>query len=163
MTSRLARFVRGARTPAGQAPGHPGGDRWQVLPHPVPGHSTGDGLPVPVVAVRRHGLSGQLEVICGFHPTADWPGPEAPPGSKRHLISAASFNPHPRRELVIQGDRFCFNTLPNSVHCRSCGEGDIGFGFVSPEADSAGTERSPIGVRTLCEPCAEWQARVPVA
>ncbi|MGD0833135.1 MAG: hypothetical protein ABSA40_01750 [Candidatus Dormibacteria bacterium] len=139
-----------------------GADHWQVLPHPVPGHSTGDGLPVPVVAVRRHGLSGQLEVIRGLHPTAEWPRAEPPPGSRRHLVSAASFNPHPPRELVIQGDRFSFSTLPNSVRCRSCGVGDIGFGFVSPEASPAGTVRSAVGLRTLCEPCAEWQARVSV-
>jgi hypothetical protein len=160
MASRLARLFR-SRAPA---PGLPrqqaGGDRWQALPHPVSGHSTADSLPVPVVAVRRHGPSGQLEVVRGHHPTPEWPGADPPRTARRYVISAASFNPHPRRELTIGDGRFVFATLPNSVRCRSCGAGDMGFGFVASEAPPAGTRRSAVGLRSLCEPCAERQAQV---
>ena len=163
MASRLSRVIRGWMPESGQSKRQTGGDRWQVLPHPISGHSTADSLPVPVVAVRRHGPSGQLEVVRGYHPTPEWPGGDAPRTAKRYLISAASFNPHPRRELTIGDERFVFSTLPNSVCCKSCGQGDMGFGFVSAEAPLAGARRSAVGLRSLCESCAESQARIALA
>jgi len=162
MASRLTRLIRGLVSPAGQSTRQSGLDRWQPLTHPVPGHSTIDGLPVPVVAVRRHADSGQLEVIRGFHPTHEWPGAAAPPGAQRHVIPAASFNPHPRRELSIRDELFRYNTVASSACCTSCGKSGIGFGFVSSASSLEGAERNPAAHRTLCEPCAEKQARVPV-
>jgi len=159
---RLTRLIRRWVSPAGQPTRQAGPDRWQALDHPVPGHSTIDGLPVPVVAVRRHVDSGQLEVIRGFHPTPEWPGALAPPGAQRHHVPAASFNPHPRRELSIRDERFRYNTVASSACCTSCGKSGIGFGFVSSASPLEDAERTPAVHRTLCEPCAEKQARVAV-
>src|SRR5579864_994847 len=111
---------------AGQPGRNGGGDRWQELAQPIPGYSTIDGLPVAVVVVRREPESGRLEVVRGHHPTPEWPGVAAPPGAKRHLIPAASFNPVPRRELSIGEERFFFNTVARSVTCRDCGQDNVG-------------------------------------
>lgn len=162
MAPRLSRLIRGWVSPAGQPPRQAGPDGWQRLDHPVPGHSTIDGLPVPVVAVRRHADSGQLEVIRGFHPTPEWPGLLAPAGAQRHLIPAASFNPHPRRELSIRDERFGYNTVASSACCRSCGKSGIGFGFVRSASSLEDAKLSPAVQQTLCESCAENQARVAV-
>ena len=135
-----------------------GGDRWEPLSHPVSGHSTIDGLPVAVVAIRRHARSGQLEVIRGQHPTPEWPSAGAPPKAQRHRVPASSFNPYPPRELSIADERFRYNTVAGSVCCKSCGKSSMGFGFVNADTSLASDERSATGHRTLCEPCAEKQA-----
>ena len=44
----------------------------------------------------------------------------------------------------------------------SAAAGGIGFGFVSVASQLADAKRSPAVQRTLCEPCAEKQARVAV-
>jgi hypothetical protein len=136
------------------------GDGWQSLRNPVPGHSIIDGVPVAVVAVRRHSQSGQLEVVRGLHPTTEWPGASAPPDAKRHVIPALSFNPHPRRELLIDGRRFFYGTVSNAVSCADCGSNDNGFGFVNTEAPVAGAGQLNGDHMALCERCAENRARV---
>ena len=162
VATRLTRLIRGWVSPAGQHSRQGGLDRWQSLSHPVPGHSTIDGLPVAVVAVRRRDDSGQLEVIRGYHPTPAWPGSVAPPGAQRHLVPASSFNPHPRREISIGDQRFGYNTVAGSACCNSCGKGGIGFGFVSADSSLPSAERSPAIHQILCELCAEKQAGVAV-
>ena len=158
MGLRLPRPFRGWASPQGQRAQGGGADRWESLAHPVPGHSTIDGIPVAVVAVRRHRGSGQLEVIRGPHPTSEWPGGVAPAKAQRHRVPAASFNPFPLRELRIDDERFRFNTVAGSVCCKSCGKSGMGFGFVNADTSLASDERSATGHRTLCEPCAEKQA-----
>ena len=136
--------------PSGTPQGNGRAVGWRSLPQPVPGHSTIDGVPVPVVAVRRNGPAGQLEVVRGYHPTAEWPGADTPLGAKRHVLPALSFIPHPRRELTIDGQRFFYGTVSASVRCSGCGSDDNGFGFVGSDAAST----------TLCEGCAGERARV---
>jgi hypothetical protein len=117
-------------------------------------------VPVPVVAVRRNAALDQLEVVRGYHPTADWPSSSsAPPDVKRHTIPALSFIPHPRRELLLGGQRFFFGSVSSSLRCADCGGDHHGFGFVSsddpsPEAGEDATKHS-----ALCESCAEKRAR----
>lgn len=159
MTVRWPQLIRsssGAKeTTPGRAPG------WESLRKPVPGHSTIDGVPVPVVAVRRNGDTGQLEVVRGFYPTSDWPAATAtPPNVKRHILPALSFIPHPRRELFIGGQRFFYTSVPNAVQCPACGSNDNGFGFVrsDDESDSENGRDAP-GRRALCELCAEKRAQ----
>ena len=158
MGLRLPRPFRGWASPQRQRAQGGGPDRWESLAHPVPGHSTIDGLPVAVVAVRRHRGSGQLEVIRGQYPTSEWPSGVAPAKAQRHRVPAASFNPFPLRELRIDDERFRFNTVASSVCCKSCGKSSMGFGFVNADTSLASDERSATGHRTLCEPCAEKQA-----
>jgi hypothetical protein len=124
-------------------------------------------VPVAVVAVRRNGQTGQLEVVRGYHPSPEWPASAAAPSSaKRHMIPASSFIPHPRRELIIGDQRFFFSTVSNAVHCVDCGADDIGFGFVGSEVAVAGAipivgGGPPIPDHSaLCERCAEKRARV---
>jgi hypothetical protein len=85
--------------------------------------------------------------------------PDGPPDTERHLIPAASFNPHPRRGLTIGSERFQYNTLANSARCRACGKDDLGFGFVSSAIPDEGPDHAPASNRSLCETCAERQAR----
>ena len=152
---------RGWGSNQGQRAQRGGLDRWEALSHPVPGHSTIDGLPVAVVAVRRQRGSGELEVIRGHHPSPEWPGAAVPAKAQRHRVPAASFNPFPLRELRIADERFRYNTVAGSVCCKSCGTSSMGFGFVSDDTSLASDERSATGHRTLCEPCAEKQAHAP--
>jgi len=149
--SRWGRDAGGGARPTGAA-------AWEGLPHPVPGHSSIDGIPVPVVAVRRNGETGQLEVVRGYHPTAEWPGVPAPRNSRRHIVPASSFIPHPRRELIIDGQRFFYSTISNAVRCAACGSQDNGFGFVSSEVPLVGDARNTTDHSTLCEQCAGKRA-----
>jgi hypothetical protein len=135
-------------------------DGWQSLPRPVPGHSTIDGVPVAVVAVRRNSQSGELEVVRGHHPTPEWPGTPPPRSAQRHVLPALSFIPHPRRELSIGGQRWFYGTVSNSVRCAGCGRDDNGFGFVSSEVVNGDAGNSALAHTTLCERCAETRARV---
>jgi hypothetical protein len=114
---------------------------------------------VPVVAVRRRTGTAELEVVRGYHPTPEWPRDAVPPGTRRHLIPAASFSPHPRRERMIGEERFQLNTLPPSLRCRECGRDDLGFGFVSSAIRTAEAAPSPTRDRTLCEACADKLTR----
>jgi hypothetical protein len=135
-------------------------DRWLALPHPVPGHSSIDGLPVPVVAVRRNVATGQLEVVRGLRQSAGSPADAgAPARAQRHSIPASSFIPHPRRELIIDGQRFVFSTVAPSVSCATCAKDALGFAFCSSDVPLSGATATPSARRTLCEPCAERQAR----
>jgi hypothetical protein len=164
--SGWTRLLQGRRPPvAGTSRGR--GDGWETLPNPVPGHSTIDGVPVAVVAVRRNGESGQLEVVRGYHPTAEWPAAaDAPAGVRRHVIPASSFIPHPRRELIIGDQRFFYSTVTNAVRCADCGSDDIGFGFVGSDVPVAGAIAmvaagpTPEGHSALCERCAEKRVQV---
>lgn len=155
MVTSLAQLLRGR---AGQHRGQGGRIGWQMLPHPIPGYTSVDGLPVPVVAVRRHSATAQLQVL------RDQPAsPENHDGERdpaRHLIPAASFNPHPQRDLSIGGEQFRYNTLANSASCRVCGRDDLGFGFVSVAIPVDGSDPGLAPNRSLCESCAEGQARV---
>src|SRR5207253_2377385 len=83
--------------------------------------------------------TGQLEVVRGHHPTAEWPGAATPAGAKRHVLPALSFIPHPRRELLIGGQRFFFGSVSALVRCAACGSDDNGFGFVGAGTPPAGT------------------------
>jgi hypothetical protein len=148
---RLGRDPGGGTRPGGSA-------EWQALPHPVPGHSSIDGIPVPVVAVRRNGETGQLEVVRGYHPTPEWPGVVAPRNSRRHIVPASSFIPHPRREVIIGNQGFFYSTVSNAVSCAGCGRDDIGFGFVSSEVPLVGNVRNTADHSTLCEECAGKRA-----
>jgi hypothetical protein len=130
---------------------------WQLLDHPVPGYTTVDGLPVPVVAVRRHSATAQLQVVRGYLATLG--SSDGPADPERHLIPAASFNPHPRRGLTIGQERFQYNTLASSTCCRACGKDDLGFGFVSSAIPVDGPDHDPAPNRSLCETCAEKLAR----
>lgn len=157
VATRLSRLLRGRIPPAAQH-GQGGPVGWHVLAHPVPGYTTMDGLPVPVIAIRRHSATAQLQVVRGYLAT---PGsPDAPPDPDRHLIPAASFNPHPRRGLTIGAERFQYATLANSIRCRACGKDDLGFGFVSSAVPVDGPDHTPAPNHSLCESCAERQARV---
>ena len=156
MSNQLSRFF-GIR-PGGSGARPAADDAWQALPHPVPGHSSIDGIPVPVVAVRRNGGTGQLEVVRGYHPTPEWPGVAAPRNSRRHIVPASSFIPHPRRELIIDSQRFFYSTVANSVRCAGCGRDDIGFGFVSSEVPLVGDVRGTADHSALCEQCAGKRA-----
>jgi hypothetical protein len=117
-----------------------------------------DGLPVPVVAVRRHSATAQLQVL------RDQPAaPENRDGQRdpaRHLIPAASFNPRPQRDLSIGDEHFRYNTLANSARCRVCGRDDLGFGFVSVAIPLDGSDPDLAPKRSLCETCADGQARL---
>jgi hypothetical protein len=157
--SRLGRLLRGRLPPEGRQSRQDGPAGWQRLAHPVPGYTTVDGLPVPVVAVRRHSASAQLQVVRGYLTTLG--SPDGPPDPDRHLIPAASFTPHPRRGLTIGDERLQYNTLANSTRCRACGKDDLGFGFVSSAIPVEGPDRAPAPNRSLCEACAERQARAP--
>jgi hypothetical protein len=159
--SSFTRLLQGKRpvTP-GSSRGR--GDGWETLPKPVPGHSTIDGVPVAVVAVRRNSQPGQLEVVRGYHPSPEWPAGAATPSSaRRHVIPASSFIPHPRRELIIGDQRFFYSTVTNAVRCADCGSDDIGFGFVGSDVPVAGAIAivgagpTPQGHSALCEQCAE--------
>ena len=158
MVTSLARLLRGRRPWAGQRGRQGGPVGWQALPHPVPGYTSVDGLPVPVIAVRRNSATAQLQVL------RDQPAsPGSPDGQRdpaRHLIPAASFNPHPQRGLSIGGEQFRYNTLANSASCRVCGRDDLGFGFVSVTIPADGSDPDLAPNRSLCETCAEGQARV---
>ncbi len=132
---------------------------WESLRVPVPGHSTIDGVPVPVVAVRRDSDSGQLEVVRGLHPTSEWPGTLPPHDAKRHIIPTLSFNPHPRRELTIGGQRFFFSSVADSVRCAECGGDQNGFGFVTSDAPSQGADGAGEEHSALCVACAERKAQ----
>ena len=157
---RLRRLMRGW-LPSSRAQGGNGrAVGWQSLRQPVPGHSTIDGVPVPVVVVRRNGATGQLEVVRGHHPTAEWPGAATPAGAKRHVLPALSFIPHPRRELLIGGQRFFFGSVSALVRCAACGSDDNGFGFVGAGTPPAGTDPGEADGSTLCESCADERARV---
>jgi len=135
-------------------------DRWDGLPHPVPGHSSIDGIPVPVVAVRRNGVSGQLDVIRGLHPSPEWPeGAAPPPNAQRHAIPASSFIPHPRRELIIGNQRFFYSTVAQPVRCSACSKDDLGFAFCSSEVPISADGPANPNHSTLCEACAERQSR----
>ncbi|MGO8686101.1 MAG: hypothetical protein ACLQT7_02795 [Candidatus Dormibacteria bacterium] len=116
-----------------------------------------DGLPVPVVAMRRHSATAQLQVLRGNPASAEAPG--ARPDPARHLIPAASFNPHPRRGLTIGDERFSYDTLANSARCRECGKDDLGFGFVSAAIPVDGAGQGVTVDRNLCESCAESLTR----
>lgn len=159
--TRLGQLLRRRPPSTGQGSRPDGSDHWQTLTNPVPGFTTIDGLPVPVVVVRRRTGTAQLEVVRGYHPTAEWPRAGVPPGTKRHLIPAASFSPHPRRERIIGDERFQLNTLPASLRCRECGKDDLGFGFVSSAIRTAEAEPSPTHDRTLCEACADRLSEAP--
>ncbi len=140
----------------GKHPSQGGPAGWQSLAHPISGYTSVDGLPVLVVATRRHSATAQLQVVRG-HPASS----QSPDGDRdRHLIPAASFNPHPQRALSIGGENFRFNTLANSASCRSCGKDDLGFGFVSVAIPPDGSDPDLAPNRSLCEACAESQARV---
>lgn len=157
MATNLTQLLRGWLPGAGQHhQSAPAG--WQPLPHPVPGYTSVDGLPVPVVAVRRNSATAQLQVL--RDQVASPAGPEERRDPARHLIPAASFNPHPQRGLVIGGEQFRFNTLVNSASCRACGKADLGFGFVSVAIPVDGSELGLAPNRSLCESCAEGQAGV---
>ena len=154
----LSRLFRGW-VPGGGQDGRQGGTLgWQPLPHPVPGYTSVDGLPVPVVAVRRHSATAQLQVLRDQPASSE--SRDGPRDPARHLIPAASFNPHPQRGLSIGGEQFRYNTLANSVSCRVCGKDDLGFGFVSVVIPVDGSEHGLAPDRSLCETCAEGQARV---
>ncbi|MGA8016410.1 MAG: hypothetical protein WCB85_10885 [Candidatus Dormiibacterota bacterium] len=112
---------------------------------------------MPVVAVRRLSGSAELEVVRGYHPTAEWPGTAAPPGSQRHHIPAASFNPHPRPERTVGDEQFEYSTVAASICCRDCGNSDLGFGYVSSRAP-LGSEELASADRTLCEACINKRA-----
>jgi hypothetical protein len=145
---------------ARSASAQPHADRWENLPHPVPGYSSIDGLPVAVVAVRRDGASGRLDVIRGLYPSAEWPeGAAAPAAAQRHAIPAASFIPHPRREIIIADQRFVYSTVARQVRCSLCAREDLGFAFCGSEVPL--TEQGPVNTdhSTLCEHCAERQLR----
>ena len=119
-----------------------------------------DGLPVPVVAIRRHSATAQLQVVRGYLATLE--SPDRPPDHERHLIPSSSFNPHPPRGLTIGDERFQYSTLASSARCRACGKDDLGFGFVSSTGIPVdGSEHALVPNRSLCESCAERQARVP--
>jgi hypothetical protein len=156
VATRLARLLRGRQPPEGQRSRQDGPAGWQRLDHPVPGYTTVDGLPVPVVAVRRHSATAQLQVVRGDLTTLG--SRDGPPDPNRHLIPAASFNPQPRRGLTIGNERFQYNTLANSARCRACGKNDLGFGFVSSAIPVVGSDQAPASNRSLCETCAERQA-----
>jgi hypothetical protein len=113
---------------------------------------------VPVVAVRRHSATAQLQVLRDQPASSE--SRDGPRDPARHLIPAASFNPHPQRGLSIGGEQFRYNTLANSVSCRVCGKDDLGFGFVSVVIPVDGSEHGLAPDRSLCETCAEGQARV---
>ena len=157
---RLRRLMHGWLPSGGAQRGTQRAVGWQSLPQPVPGHSTIDGVPVPVVVVRRNGATGQLEVVRGHHPTAEWPGAATPAGAKRHVLPALSFIPHPRRELMIGGQRFFFGTVSASVRCAACGSDDNGFGFVGAGTPPAGAAPGDADGSTLCETCADERAQV---
>ena len=157
VASRLTRLFRDRPPEAGQHRQDHGPVGWQRLAHPVPGYTTMDGLPVPVVAVRRQSATAQLEVVRGYLETLG--RPDAPRDPARHLIPAASFNPHPRRGLTIGLEQFQYTTLANSARCRVCGKDDLGFGFVSSAIPVDGPDHAPPPNRSLCEVCAERQAR----
>lgn len=156
----MPHLLRGLLSTPGQHSRQAGVDRWQPLPNPVPGHSSIDGLPVPVVAIRRDSVSGQLEVVRGHHPTAEWPGFAAPRDAKRHVIPASSFIPHPRRELIIDDQRFFFSTVANPVRCAACHRRDLGFGFVGSQVPVEGTEPTTADHSALCEHCAQKRGRL---
>jgi hypothetical protein len=108
--------------------------------------------------MRRHSATAQLQVVRGrLEPTESSNGRRDP---ARHLIPAASFNPHPRRGLTIGGERFFYNTLANSARCRACGKDDLGFGFVSAAIPVDGVDKGLALRRNLCETCAESQTTV---
>ena len=132
---------------------------WQSLRVPVPGYSTIDGVPVAVVAVRRDSESGQLEVVRGLHPTSEWPGTPPPADAKRHIIPTLSFNPHPRRELNIDGQRYFFSSVANSLRCAECGGDQNGFGFVTSDAPTEEAGEGGEEHTALCVACAEKQAQ----
>ena len=160
VATRLARLLQGLRPPGGQHGRQDGPVGWQRLDHPVPGFTTMDGLPVPVVAIRRHSATAQLQVVRGYLTTLE--SRDRAPDHERHLIPSASFNPHPPRGLTIGDERFQYSTLANSARCRACGRDDLGFGFVSSTGIPVdGYEPVLAPNRSLCETCAERQARVP--
>lgn len=160
MATKLARLLQGLRSPTGQHSRQDGPVGWQGLDHPVPGFTTMDGLPVPVVAIRRHSATAQLQVVRGY--LATFESPDRPPDHERHLIPSSSFNPHPPRGLTIRDERFQYSTLASSTRCRACGKDDLGFGFVSSTSIPVdGSEHAPVANRSLCETCAERRARVP--
>jgi hypothetical protein len=119
-----------------------------------------DGLPVAVVAIRRHSATAQLQVVRGYLATFD--SRDHAPDHERHLVPSASFNPHPPRGLTIGDERFQYSTLANSARCRACGKDDLGFGFISSTGLPGDASAPPVTPnRSLCEACAERQARAP--
>jgi hypothetical protein len=155
----LTRFARGLRP----EPQLHRGTGWQVLREPISGHSIVDGVPVPVVAVKRNSATGELEVVRGYHPSAGWLGTDAPLDAKRHIVPALSFNPHPRRELTIGGQKFFLSSVPNSVPCLACASLDNGFSFIRSASGGSGSGDGQADVHSFCVPCAEKLARVVVA
>jgi len=111
------------------------------------------------VALRRNGELDQLEVVRGYQPTSARPGTATPPGTKRHILPALSFIPHPRRELLIGGQRFFFGSVPRAARCAGCGADHHGFGFVS--LDEPRPNAGPEAARhsALCVLCADKQAQ----
>ncbi|MGH7686235.1 MAG: hypothetical protein ACREN2_05395 [Candidatus Dormibacteria bacterium] len=99
-------------------------------------------------------------MIRGHHPTAEWPGAAAPHDAKRHVIPAASFIPHPRRELIIGDQRFFFSTVANSVSCAECGHNDLGFMFVGSQIPLDDGEPITAEHSALCERCAVKRGRL---
>jgi hypothetical protein len=157
---RLSRRMRGwLSTPsAGQtAQGHAAAG-WQSLAEPVPGHSTIDGVPVPVVAVRRNRELDQLEVVRGLLTSAGVVGQTPPSEIKRHIVPALSFIPHPRRELLIDGRRYFFGSVTSSTRCAVCGADPNGFAFVTSDSVSEAEADDPSRHSTLCERCAAQRA-----
>jgi hypothetical protein len=132
---------------------------WHSLREPVPGHSTIDGVPVPVVAVRRNSQADVLEVVRGYYPVSTWPGAATPSDVKRHTLPALSFIPHPRRELLIDGRQFFFGYVPDAVRCADCGGDHHGFGFVTSDDPVPEARKEAAKHTALCEPCAERRAR----
>lgn len=131
-------------------------DTWHTLRPPVPGHTVVDGVPVAVVAVRSNSRSGLLEVVRGTQPPGETGAGRA--GVRRHTLAARSFNPHPRRELTIAGERFFYGTVSNGVRCADCGRDDHGFGFISFDADHPGASLHSSSAGALCERCAQKRA-----
>ena len=158
VATSLTRLLRGWLPSAGRQGRQDGPVGWQLLAHAVPGYTTVDGLPVPVVAIRRHSATAQLQVVRGQLAPSEGSNVRRDPA--RHLIPAASFNPHPQRGLIIGDERFHYNTLANSARCRACGKDDLGFGFVSSAIPVDGPEHGLAPNRSLCETCAESQTRV---
>lgn len=108
--------------------------------------------------MRRNSELDQLEVVRGFGPASAWPGPASDPEPKRHILPALSFIPHPRRELLIEGQRFYFSSLPSSVRCAACDRDHNGFGFVTSDNPTAEQDDEASKHSTLCENCAATRA-----
>jgi hypothetical protein len=156
---RVSQRMQGLLTsPNPRAPQEGRTEGWEALHEPIPGHTTIDGVPVPVVALRRNSALDQLEVVRGLGREPAWPDAASAAAGQRHVVPALSFIPHPRRELLIDGERFFFGSVRNSVRCNACGGGLDGFGFVASGAQDQADEGAAVRHSTLCERCATERA-----